>query len=406
MIANAKPMSVDFLRLVNNGYAPNELADFVRTSPYFCAPWYERQYPGLEYHEGCPGAAFHYANYGYKEGKLPSPLFDGNRYSEYHNLKDVNPLLHYIASGCPGKFRSFEFGKDIVAKYNANNTSLLRCERVYVYELLYKERLGMDVNLCAVPATLTEKLFSIKAYGTDMIEHAAPLVDAKTMSKTLMSNYGFSADEVINVKAVCEDTDKLSQALKNMPESFSMICNGMQGTVISAAHKEDIKQNDNLRLLESIQAQALGANVVDKLHPVAKVKPDFVLFDNKLFTNSNYRMMQVVCFNGKAQFILVTGPNGALTITDCDLNVLPVAISTGEQGVHPREAEFTKPECLKTMLCKAETVAHDFKTLTMLFAVSGKDFVCTAVRTELFNGLFKLTDDYDLRFGARLDLAN
>ncbi len=406
MIANAKPMSVDFLRLVNNGYAPNELADFVRTSPYFCAAWYERQYPGLEYHEGCPDAAFHYANYGYKEAKLPSPLFDGNRYSEYHNLKDVNPLLHYIASGTPGRYRSFEFGQEIVAKYNANNTSLLRCERVYVYELLYKERLGVEINLCGVPATLSEKLFSIKAFGADMLNQAAPLVDAKTMSKTLMSNYGFSADEVINVKAVCEDTDKIRHALKNLPEAFAMICNGMQGTVISTAHKDDIKHKNNLRLLEAIQAQAQGANAVDKLHPVAKVKPDFIIFDNKVFTDPDHRLMQVVCFNGKAQFIVVTGPNDAMTITDCELNVLPVAISTGEQGVHPREAEFAKPECLKTMLCKAETVAHDFKTLTMLFAVSGKDFCSIAVRTELFNGMFKLTDDYDLRFGARLDLAD
>ena len=406
MVTNAKPTCIDFQRLVTNGYAPHELASFVRTSPYFDAQWYERQYPGIEYHDdGCPDAAFHYANYGYKEGKLPSPLFDGNRYSDYHNLSDYNPLVHYIASGCPGRYRSYEFGKNIVDRYNQDQTDFLVSERAYIYELLYKEKFNLELDLCAVPATLTEKFFSIKAFGADMIKEAIPLLDAKTMPETLINKYGFNKDEVINVKAICKDTDELLKALKDLPTSISMICNGMQGTVISAGNKEDLKIQDNVRVLDAIQANALGENIVDKLHPVAKVSPDFVVFDNPIFSNKAHRMVQVVCFNGKAQFMLITGPNGALTFADCDLNVLPVAISTNDQGLHPIEKEFRRPECLNAMLCKAETIAHDFKALTVMFAVSEKEFVCTAIRTELLNGMFKLSNDFDLRFGSRLELA-
>ena len=61
---------------------PHALAELVRKNPMFDDQWYQREYPEIEYHaDGNPDPAFHYANYGYKENRLPSVLFDGNKYS-------------------------------------------------------------------------------------------------------------------------------------------------------------------------------------------------------------------------------------------------------------------------------------------------------------------------------------
>jgi len=75
--------------------------EYIAASKYFDARWYLKKYPDVAANwKGDP--AFHYLESGWKEGRNPSPLFDGDRYLQIYkkSMKTrINPLLHYEKYG-------------------------------------------------------------------------------------------------------------------------------------------------------------------------------------------------------------------------------------------------------------------------------------------------------------------
>ena len=68
-------------------------------SKLFDKKWYKSNYPDVK-----KDPLKHYLKKGWKEGRQPSPFFDGNKYLQaYHDVKaaGLNPLLHYE---CFGKY--------------------------------------------------------------------------------------------------------------------------------------------------------------------------------------------------------------------------------------------------------------------------------------------------------------
>lgn len=77
-----------------NGYAA------VKSSEFFDAEWYLREYPKVAAAKMDP--VLHYCQYGWKEGRLPSLRFDGNDYlRRYPDVakQNMNPLWHWEEYG-------------------------------------------------------------------------------------------------------------------------------------------------------------------------------------------------------------------------------------------------------------------------------------------------------------------
>ena len=89
------------------GYSENryttrnmENIHIIGSSQFFDAEYYLRNHPDSQ------DAVEHYYYHGWKEGKNPSELFDTKYYlSMYEDVaaSAMNPLLHYILTGCSGK---------------------------------------------------------------------------------------------------------------------------------------------------------------------------------------------------------------------------------------------------------------------------------------------------------------
>lgn len=74
--------------------------DAVKASELFDAEWYLKEYPDVAAAKVDPVS--HYCQYGWKEGRLPSPRFDGNDYlRRYPDVEKTqrNPLVHWEEFG-------------------------------------------------------------------------------------------------------------------------------------------------------------------------------------------------------------------------------------------------------------------------------------------------------------------
>ena len=89
---------VRFFHIINKEkYNEKRQIEIVKKSPLFDRKWYLEQNPDVKAKK--IGAARHYVKYGWKEGRNPSPEFDGNTYlNEFPELyaKGWCPLFHYM----------------------------------------------------------------------------------------------------------------------------------------------------------------------------------------------------------------------------------------------------------------------------------------------------------------------
>ena len=88
-----------FFHLINKkNYNEKRQIEIVKNSPLFDAKWYLAQNPDVKAKK--IGAAKHYVKYGWKEGRNPSPDFDGNAYlNTYPDIRNICPLVHYEICG-------------------------------------------------------------------------------------------------------------------------------------------------------------------------------------------------------------------------------------------------------------------------------------------------------------------
>ena len=78
----------------------SEDVNIISFTNLFDKSWYLKAYPDVE--ESKVDPAYHYLMFGWKEGRQPSPFFDGVSYLEQNKdvqLQGINPLLHYLKFG-------------------------------------------------------------------------------------------------------------------------------------------------------------------------------------------------------------------------------------------------------------------------------------------------------------------
>lgn len=76
----------------------NEDIEIIAKSELFDKKWYLKTYPDVARAKMNP--AEHYLNFGWREGRHPSPRFNGVNYNNaYTDAHDINPVLHYETIG-------------------------------------------------------------------------------------------------------------------------------------------------------------------------------------------------------------------------------------------------------------------------------------------------------------------
>lgn len=85
------------MKLFSHDNHKNDI-NIISKSKYFDKNWYLKKYPDVARAKMNP--AEHYLNFGWKEGRQPSPKFNGISYNNYYSdARDMNPILHYETIG-------------------------------------------------------------------------------------------------------------------------------------------------------------------------------------------------------------------------------------------------------------------------------------------------------------------
>ncbi len=440
---------------MNLNLDPQQLADFVRHSPFFDAQWYEQEYPEIEYHaEGNPDAAYHYANYGYKEQRLPSVLFDGNKYSKYHQLQDVNPLVHYVQSGASGNYLVKERQQEVLTKASLG-LPLTKSERVLWLEVSYAEHFNGFLNLAGrAAASFSDKIYFLRAYHNpemqdELKDKTAKLLDSTKLNEVLPPlgvNAARVAAPLFTFKSVA-DID-----FNQLPQVFRVRVNGLSHYDVPVINKTKVKNQVLLGHIEAMQLNAKAALKADPLSSLFTQEPSILVYGQdqllenavtaheaaanaaknasdlkeKEGANSSAAIaaaqevaraatasalvpqhLEVICFNGKAMFVAHhQQANGFMTLFDRDFKLLPTVITTDNRSNHQISGQMQKPECFDEICAEAERIAQGYKLMCVNVSCLGNAFVINDIRLSPVNGNFALTNDYNLKLGALLDLGD
>lgn len=397
---------------------PHALAELVRKNPMFDAQWYQREYPEIEYHaDGNPDPAFHYANYGYKESRLPSVLFDGNKYSDFHNLRDVNPLVHYLEHGARGDYRVNARLPEILTKVSLG-LELLPSERLYYLEHFYSTNLKQDFDLAnQAPVTLNEKLLYLHAFGegksSDEISafatKALALQDSTQQAQAL-KDLGLSDEALSHVQSpavVLKSAKDLE--LAKLPENFRVKCNGYATQIYM--HN---KSRGKLPVLQNLFAQEQQRAAVflqqDALSPLYQLTPDLLVYDLAPLMahapkNAVPSKVELWCVNGKVAYSLLFGSAGSNTVAiyDRDFKLQASALSTplGNYRIAPVE----KCACFDQLVAFAEQCARDRAFLSVSFLTTGEDYVLEDISLYPYNNIFVCSNDFSLKAAAQIELT-
>lgn len=403
--------------MYNNNLDANQMADLVRNSPYFDEQWYRTEYPEITYHEdGNPDPAYHYANYGYKEHRLPSVLFDGNKYTACYGLSEMtNPLIHCLSMQNNAlAFRVLERRQDVINKV-AFRLPLTRSERILWLEMSYKDRLHQTLDLVGKkPDTFSEKIYYLRAFWKPQGE--GELQQYSTMSGYLQKHYGISKEIAPEPIMVCSDLNKFEH--RDLPKRYLVKCNGLSGRTlyVNNTGKDRLNKDTLLQYLAKMQEDALTSIRQYKFSDVSKYSPDLVFFENRERSFENQQPtqdnpdvhcldMNVYCFNGKASLLSIAGPSTAMTFYDRNFELLPTAISNDTQGSRPIVINLFKPPYLDQMIATAEKIGKDYPLLRMTFTLYDNDFSIIEICLLPGLGNFLFTNDYDLKIGCKLDVS-
>lgn len=199
----------------------------IRASKYFDAQWYCSEYPELE---DLPDPAMHYLETGWKEGRLPSAIFDQNRYASIYESQGC-PLLHYEKRGCRGYFPVDRY--DEISMRLHLGLELTLSEKILYLTELQRRRTGKTIDLInEPPLTLSGKInwlmlyyfdpdmtvladkYRSRKYLTDLLgkDYSIPLIgvydspmeiDFKTLPErfVLKSNWGTARNLIVKDKS-------------------------------------------------------------------------------------------------------------------------------------------------------------------------------------------------------------
>ena len=141
----------DARRLAEADSMPKEYA-VVKESEFFDADWYLNEYPDVAAAKMDP--ALHYCQYGWKEGRLPSPRFDGNdylrRYPDVAKAR-MNPVWHWEEYG-RNESRKVKFKAGLT---DEDRICLIRSSALFD-ETWYRQEYGIDEGVDAAEHYFTE----------------------------------------------------------------------------------------------------------------------------------------------------------------------------------------------------------------------------------------------------------
>lgn len=394
---------------------PQALASMVRNSPLFDARWYQQEYPAIEYHsDGNPDPAFHYANYGYKDNCLPSVLFDGNKYSSINQLKDVNPLIHYLENGARGDYRISTRLPEILTKANLG-LDLLPSEQIYYLEHLCNSSSKPNYDLATQqPVTINEKLLYLLAFGTGktteeqeaFTNRALSLIDYTKLPQRLQE-LGASEDEL----KACQKPDIVSKSLSEidpsrLPRSFRIKFNGFDGEQNFAFNSSQGQIKSMLERLATEEKQANQYLKFNVLNPLSKLEPQVQIFNLNPLKSAAVDVIphkvELWCFNGKVAYSLHYGANHTVAIYDSEGNLQPTTILTLQNKYVV--GDIARDPCHDKLIHLAELCARDFDFLSVSFLVSEHNFVFDGVELYPHQCIFNCANDFVLRAAAKLQL--
>ncbi len=370
----------------------------IECSKYFDEPWYRMEYSDIVYTQDCPTPAIHYLNYGYKEGKIPSVIFDGRRYSDIHRISE-NPLVHYEKNGRQGYYPAFERQFDCRFKIQMG-IDLTFGEKILYLQDLYQERNGTPLDLLEKePVTYTQKLYWYRLfYHDDKMTVLADKYRSREYLKELLGR-----DYTVPLLNVYEDPRDID--FDKLPQSFVLKSNWgtAQNLVIKDKSRYDQKK---VQELCSYWLQRRHNNYYFACERAYKDIPPVIVAEQYIEDSTgDLPDLKFTCFDGKPGFCFVIYGRGNVhgyfqTYYDPDFNLLPVAISLSRHDYNDVDVRFKKHKDFDLMAQIAKKVSTGFPHARVDFLLTDDSFYLGEITFYPAAGNCIYPEDWDLRFGS------
>lgn len=375
----------------------------IRTSQYFDAQWYRNEYPEIEYSADCPDPASHYLNFGWKEKRLPSVIFDGPHYQELYRLKS-NPLLHYLRNGRHGYFPAVERRLEGRLKLQLG-LDLTFGEKILYLQDLYQERNHKPLDLLErKPVTYTEKLYWYRLFYHD--DEMTILADKYAARARLAELLG--KDYCIPLLGVYDKAEDID--FEALPNSFVLKANWgtAQNLIVKDKSRYDLT---SVRRLADSWLELRHNNYYFAVERSYRDIPPKLIAEQYI-ENSKGDLpdLKVMCFDGKPAyaFIVESRVKHVHPITFFDLDFKPQSLiqSQSDSPIFDLKFDTPKPQGFEEMLRIAAEVSKPFPHARVDFLLTDTDFYLGEVTFYPYGGNIVLNDDWDLRLGALFNLRS
>lgn len=374
----------------------------IEGSKYFDEPWYRKEYPDVVYTRDCPTPAFHYLNYGYKEGKIPSVIFDGRRYGQINRISE-NPLVHYEKNGRQGYYPALERQFDCRFKLQMG-IDLTFGEKILYLQDLYRERNGVPFDLLERrPVTFTQKLYWYRLfYHDDRMTILADKYRAREYLKDLLGQ-----DYTVPLLNVYEDPADID--FDKLPQSF--VLKSSWGTAQNLVIKDKSRYNQK-KVQEFCRywLQRRHNNYYFACERAYKDIPPIIVAEQYLENSAgDLPDLKFNCFDGEPQMCFYAAGRGGhenyvLSYFDLNFEPLPIAVSQSGHPFNKVLPGLTKPKHFEQMLEISKKVSAGFPFARVDFLLTDKEFYLGEITFYSRAGNCAYTHDWDLRLGTMFKL--
>lgn len=368
----------------------------IRASKYFDAQWYCSEYPELE---DLPDPAMHYLETGWKEGRLPSAIFDQNRYASIYESQGC-PLLHYEKRGCRGYFPVDRY--DEISMRLHLGLELTLSEKILYLTELQRRRTGKTIDLInEPPLTLSGKINWLMLYYFD--PDMTVLADKYRSRKYLTDLLG--KDYSIPLIGVYDSPMEID--FKTLPERFVLKSNW--GTARNLIVKD--KSTLNLPAMKKTLAAWMDRtqnNYYFAVEPSYRdIQPKILCEEYKEDHNGELYDLKILCFNGEPKTMHVhLARKESTTFFDMEGKFLPVTLNLAPQCPNKVTPDYQLPDSYPQMIELARKISARFPLVRVDFLLTDERFYIGEITFFQSAGLFNMNEDWDLKFGSWLKLPD
>lgn len=366
----------------------------IKNSRFFDKEWYLREYPDIS---STQDPYLHYLTIGWKEGRLPSAIFDQNRYLSIYSINEC-PLLHYERHGYTGFFPAPRY-MDICLRMHAG-IDLTISEKVLYLVQTYKNTTGKTLNIIhSSPLTYSEKInWLMLNYFDDRMTILADKYRSKLYLKELLGqDYSIP---LINVYNNANEID-----FSALPNSFVLKTNWGAGNNYIVKNKQSA---DLHKIISDFNKWMLpsGNNYFHFLEPSYKnISPKIICEEYKEDKNGNLYDFKVTCFNGVPKLIHLHLCNiGTSTFFDTDGNFLPITLNLKKNSPNNISPNISLPPFYKKLLFISKKIAAPFPLVRVDFFFTETEYYLGEITFFQNAGCFYLNEDWDLKLGSWLKL--